>query len=81
MIECAEFILYNADDPNELKEDNIVILKIRDKRSIFYSLINTSFASKSSKCLAVQFSFRGASAPLNFAVLFSRPKKCPPEMK
>ena len=77
MIECAEFILYNADDPNELRDDNIVILKIKDKRGIFYSLINTSFASKSSKCLAVQFSFRGASAPLNFAVLFSRPEKCP----
>ena len=53
MIECAEFIFYNADDPNELRDDNIVILKIKDKRGIFYSLINTSFASKSSKRLAV----------------------------
>ena len=41
MIECAEFILYNADDPNELRDDNIVILKIKDKRGIFYSLINS----------------------------------------
>ena len=40
--------------------DNNTVSYNDDERGIFHSLISTSFASKSSKCLAVHFLFRGA---------------------